>query len=71
MPPEFDGIVRDFVGDEGIYQVLANVTDFNATCAPEDTATIGTVALAATLGRLKASAVSLCRQCNHAMQSSP
>jgi hypothetical protein len=47
VPYEFDGVVRNYVGVEGVYQVLANVTAFNATCDPDHTA-----AFAATLGRL-------------------
>ncbi len=52
VPYEFDGILRNYAGDEGRYQVLANVTAFNATCAPDHAGTIGTAAFAATLGRL-------------------
>ena len=52
MPYEFDGTIRNYVGDEGAYQVLANVTGFSATCDPDHTDAIGTVAFAATLGRL-------------------
>ncbi|DBA85246.1 TPA: hypothetical protein ACH3X2_005947 [Trebouxia sp. C0005] len=50
VPYEFDGVLRNYVGDDGRYQVLANVTALNATCAPDHAGTIGTAAFAATVG---------------------
>lgn len=51
VPYEFDGVLRNYVGDDGRYQVLANVTALNATCAPDHAGTIGTAAFAATVGK--------------------
>lgn len=51
MPHGFGGIVRNYVGDKGMSQVLANVTAFNATCESADTDVKGSAAYAATLGR--------------------
>ena len=51
VPDEFDGTVRNYVGVEGAYQVLANVTAFDATCDPDHTGAINSAEFAATLGR--------------------